>query len=85
MVALGQNERDAVKKPPLVDDDDVDRFVVTFLTKLNPALSAEQRADTIHDFVLGYMKLVQPDVSKEWAREFARKVRARALWLKPSE
>jgi hypothetical protein len=73
-----------VKTPPQVDDADVDEFVATFLTKLNPALSAEERADTIQDFVLGYISLAQPDASKEWAQEFARRVRARALWLKPS-
>jgi hypothetical protein len=74
----------AVKTPPHVDDADVDEFVTTFLTKLNPALSAEERADTIRDFVLGYVKLAQPDASKEWANEFAYGSSLQADLLPPS-
>lgn len=73
-----------MKKMPEVDDADVDRFISRFGTKLNPALTPEERADAFHDFVLAYVDLTEPDASKEWAKELARKVRSRALWLKPS-
>lgn len=49
------------KTRPQVDDEDIDRFVARFLSKLNPALTPEERADTIHDFVLGYMELTEPE------------------------
>ena len=73
-----------MKPAPQIDDEDIDTFVTTWLTRLNPALSAEERADLIHDFVVSYTELTEPDRSKEWVREFARRVRARALWLKPT-
>lgn len=73
-----------MKKKPHVDDADVDKFVERFCKKLNPALTPEERADLIHDFALAYTELVQPETSKAWAKELARKVRSRALWLKPS-
>jgi len=73
-----------VKKKPHVDDADVDRFVAMFAGKSNPALTPELRADFIHDFVLGYSQMTEADVTPEWTRELARRVRQRALWLKPS-
>jgi hypothetical protein len=71
-----------MKKVSEVADADVDRFVAMFEGKLNADFTAEVRADAIHDFVLGYIRLLEPDVSEDWIRELARKVRARALWLK---
>ncbi len=53
-----------------------------FEGKLNPSLTAEARADVIHDFVLGYAKLTEPEVTLAWAKELARKIRSRALWLR---
>jgi hypothetical protein len=67
---------------PQIDDTDIDTFVAQWLTQLNPALSAEKRADVVHDFVVGLLKLTEPDKSDLWVVEFARRVRARALWLK---
>ena len=73
-----------MKTTPQVDDADVDGFVTRFLAKLNPALTAEERADAAYDFALNLTLMIQPDTSKAWAQEFARKVRSRALWLKLS-
>lgn len=73
-----------MKTPAQVSDEDVDRFVEKFCTKLNPALSAEERADFFHDFAIDIIELIEPERSKRWAQELARKVRGRVLWLKPS-
>jgi hypothetical protein len=73
-----------MKNPPQVDDEDVDRFIAKFCTKLNPALSAEERADFFHDFAVDILDLIEPERSKEWAQELARKVRSRVLWLPPN-
>jgi hypothetical protein len=69
------------KQRPEIDDADVDIFVARFVTNLNPSLPAEKRADLIRDFVLGYVEMTEPEKSPEWAIEFAKRVRARALWL----
>ena len=71
-----------MKNRAVVDDADVDAFIARFITKLNPALSAEERADAIHDFTLTFVEFLQPETTKEWASELARKVRSRVLWLK---
>jgi len=73
------------KKPAQVDDADVDAFIERFWQKLNPALSAEQRADGIEDTTLALLGVIQPEMSPQYVKEFARKVRARVLWLKPSQ
>ena len=71
------------KSAPQIDDDDIDAFVARWLTKLNPNLSAEERADFFHDFVVALLEATEPEKSSPWVKEFARRVRARALWLKP--
>ena len=71
-----------MKNRPQVDDADVDAFIAVFFQKLNPALSAEERADAVEDATLALVELIQPEMSKEYAKEFARKVRGRALWRK---
>jgi hypothetical protein len=73
-----------MKQPAQVDDEDVDRFVAKFCTKLNPALSAEERADFFYDFAIDIIALIEPERSKQWTQELARRVRSRVLWLKPS-
>ena len=73
-----------VKSPAHVDDEDVDRFITKFCAKLNPALSPEERADFFHDFAIDIINLIEPERSKQWAHELARKVRSRVLWLKPT-
>lgn len=73
-----------MKNPAHVDDEDVDRFIAKFCTKLNPTLSPEERADFFHDFAIDIIDLIEPERSKQWAQELARKVRSRVLWLKPS-
>ena len=73
-----------MKNPAEVDDEDVDTFIAKYRTKMNPALSAEERADGFHDFAIGIVASTEPERSKEWAQELARKVRAKVLWLKSS-
>lgn len=67
---------------PQIDDADIDAVVAQWFTQLNPALSAEKRADLVQEFVIGLLKLTEPEKSTAWVMEFARRVRARALWLK---
>jgi hypothetical protein len=65
-----------------VDDADVDAFIAKFFSKLNPALGAEERADAAYEFTSAYIDLVEPESSRERARELARRVRSRILWMK---
>lgn len=67
---------------PQIDDEDLDAFIARWFPQLNPALSPEKRADLIHEFVIALLDLTEPEKSKEWVRGFAKRVRARALWLK---
>lgn len=73
-----------MKPTPQIDDEDIDKFVAKWFTQLNPALSAEKRADLVHDFVVGVLELSEPEKSPAWIKEFARRVRQRVLWLKAS-
>jgi hypothetical protein len=55
-----------MKKPlPQIDDEDIDRFVTKFLARMNPALTAEERADPVYDFVVNYAELAEPEKSKK--------------------
>jgi hypothetical protein len=66
-----------------VDDADVDELV-SLLTRNSGRtnLTAESRADLAHKFALSFAKL--KGHSTEWAKELARRVRQRMLWVKPS-
>jgi hypothetical protein len=71
-----------VKNKTEVDDDDVDAFIAKFFSKLNPALSAEDRANAAYEFTWAYIDLAEPESSRERARECARRVRSRIQWMK---
>jgi hypothetical protein len=70
-------------KGPKVADDDIDAFVEKWLRGMDPALSAEERADLVYGFVVNLLKFSELDKSDDWIEAFAKRVRARALWLKP--
>jgi hypothetical protein len=65
-----------------VDDADVDAFIAKFFSRLDPALSAEERADAADDFTSAYIELAEPESSRDRARELARRVRSRIQWMK---
>ncbi len=71
------------RRSPVVDDSDVDQIVAMLTPKegAKPSrLAAEQRADLAHDFALNYARL--HGTTAAWARELARRVRRRFLWVK---
>lgn len=70
-----------MKVAPQVSDDDLDAFLRQWVTRLNPALPPDQRADTFHDFVVAFLRMTEPDKSDEWIAEFGRRVRARVRWM----
>ena len=62
-----------------MDKADVDEFVELHLKNFDPKLTPETRADLAEQFALNYSKL--KGMSPAWAKELARKVHQRALWL----
>jgi hypothetical protein len=69
-----------VKKPPLVDDADVDHMInFMFSRSINTDIAAEERAHAAYQVALGICKLQHR--SAAYAEAFARKVRAKAMWI----
>ena len=70
-----------MKKPPLVDEADVDRMIdFMFGQSINLQLTSEERADCAYQVALGIGKM--QGRSADFAEAFAKRVRDRALWLK---
>lgn len=70
-----------MKKPPLVDDADVDRMIdFMFGRSINTTRTPEERAEAAYQVALGISKAQQRSIA--YAEAFAEKVRARALWIK---
>jgi hypothetical protein len=74
------------KKPPEVDDAEVDRIIAA-LESFAPTqetarsgMTPEARADVAYGFALGYAKF--HGSTSAWAKELARRVRKRILWVK---
>jgi len=68
--------------PPVIDDADVDRWVDIIRRHADfSKATSEERANRLHDAAL-QMSLANGD-SEEYANELARRVRQRALWVKP--
>jgi hypothetical protein len=67
---------------PQIDDDDIDVFVAKYLKNQNLVDLADRNADRLEGIIIGILRLNEPDKSAAWIKEFARRARARALWLK---
>ncbi len=70
-----------MKKPPIVDETDVDRMInFMFGRSINTNITPEERAEAAYQVALAIAKI--QDRSVAYAEAFAKKVRDRALWLK---
>ena len=70
-----------MKKPPIVDETDVDRMVnFMFGKSVNTNLTSEERADAAYQVALGITKIQNRSVA--YAEAFAKRVRDKALWIK---
>jgi hypothetical protein len=64
-----------------VDDADVERMInFLFGRSLNDKITAEERAEAAYQVALNWARLMNR--TTRYAKELARRVRARALWLK---
>ena len=66
-----------------VDDADVDAFIAKYLPQLDPAWTAERRANALYDLALNLIPLLDDEASKAWTAELAQRVRKRAMWMTP--
>ncbi len=72
-----------MKKPPIVDETDVDRMVnFMFGRSINTNITSEERADAAYQVALGIAKIQNQSVAYAEAFANIKRVRDKALWIK---